>query len=250
MTVPWRKCALQCAVATALASCETEVPSPGPTREMLPNGAVVVRYSDLPAIDSVDRMVTEAQVDLELGSLEGDDPNLIFGDIRGIQAASDGTIYVLDFQAAEVRAYDPGGQYLRTVVRGGEGPGEITEANGIILAGDTLLWLHDHGKWSIIGVDPAGRGVHRSSSHLTCSCSIRPAASGGRTALHTASCEPPPHLSAQPAISVLDSIVLQESGGDYLVVPGPVVPDGSGGYLVADDGRRCPDRCARTSSRP
>ncbi|MCY3809786.1 MAG: 6-bladed beta-propeller [Gemmatimonadetes bacterium] len=128
---------------------------------MLPNGAVVVRYSGLPAIDSVDRMVTEAQVDLEFGSLEGDDPNLTFGGIRGIQAASDGTIYVLDVQAAEVRAYDPDGQYLRTVVRGGEGPGEITEANGIILAGDTLLWLNDHGKWSIIGVDRAGQEVRR-----------------------------------------------------------------------------------------
>lgn len=45
------------------------------------------------------------------------------------------------------------------------------------------------------------------------------------------------HLSAQPAISVLDSIVLQESGDDYLVVPSPVVPDGSGGYLVADHGQ-------------
>ena len=148
-------------VASALASCGTESPSSGPTREVLPNGAVVVRYSGLPAIGSVDRMVTEAQVDLEFGSLEGDDPNLTFGDIRGIQAASDGTIYVLDSQAAEVRAYDPDGQYLRTVVRAGEGPGEITEANGIILAGDTLLWLNDHSKRLIIGVDRAGQEVHR-----------------------------------------------------------------------------------------
>lgn len=148
-------------MATAMASCESESRTLTPTRETLPNGAVLVRYPGLPAIDSVGPLVTEAQVDLQIGSLTGDDLNLIFGDIRGIQAATDGTIYVLDFQAAEVRAFDPEGRYLRTVAREGEGPGEITEANGIILAGDTLLWLHDHGKWTIIGVDRSGEEVHR-----------------------------------------------------------------------------------------
>lgn len=148
-------------MVTALASCETESPSPSPAREVLPNGAVVVRYSDLPAIGSVDRMVTGAQVDLDFGSLEGGDPNLVFGDIRGIQAASDGTIYVLDRQALEVRVFDSGGQYLRTIVRRGEGPGEIMDANGILLSRDTLLWIHDTRRWTIIGVDLSGEEIRR-----------------------------------------------------------------------------------------
>ena len=130
-------------------------------REILPNGALLVRYPDLPASDTVGPDVTEAQVDLNFGSRVGDDPNLIFGDIRGIQAAGDGTIYVLDFQSADVRVFDSDGRYLRTIAREGEGPGEITEANGIILSGDTLLWIHDHGKWTIIGVDLAGEEVRR-----------------------------------------------------------------------------------------
>ena len=148
-------------VAAAVSSCGTESAGPPALRETLPNGALLVRYPDLPASDAVGPNVTEAQVDLKFGSLEGDDPNLIFGDIRGIQVASDGTIYVLDFQAAEVRVFDSDGQYLRTIARRGEGPGEITEANGIILSGDTLLWIHDHGKWTIIGVDLAGEEVRR-----------------------------------------------------------------------------------------
>ena len=156
-----RTAILALALTTALSSCETESPAGYSTRETLPNGAVLVRYPDLPAIDAVGPDVTEAQLDLQFGSVDGTDPNLIFADIRGIQAASDGTIYVLDFQAIQVRAYDPGGQYLRTVVRGGEGPGEISAANGILLSGDTLLWVHDHGKWTIIGVDPVGEEVHR-----------------------------------------------------------------------------------------
>ena len=147
---------------TALASCETESPSPvmGPLRETLPNGAVIVRYPDLPAIDSVGPEVAEAQVDLQFGSVDGTDPNLTFGAIR-VRAASDGTIYVLDQQAAEVRVFDADGRYLRTIVRQGEGPGEIGGANGIFLSGDTLLWINDTRQRTIIGVDTDGDEVRR-----------------------------------------------------------------------------------------
>ena len=113
-----RTAILALALTTALSSCETESPAGYSTRETLPNGAVLVRYPDLPAIDAVGPDVTEAQLDLQFGSVDGTDPNLIFADIRGIQAASDGTIDVLDFQATQVAGLiDPGGQYLRTVVR-------------------------------------------------------------------------------------------------------------------------------------
>ena len=147
-------------VAAAVSSC-AESAGPPALRETLPNGALLVRYPDLPAIDDTVPDVIEARVDLQFGDLDGEDPNLIFGDIRGVQAASDGTIYVLDYQATEVRAFDADGRYLRTVARKGEGPGEITEANGILLSGDTLLWMNDHARWVIIGVDPDGIEVRR-----------------------------------------------------------------------------------------
>lgn len=44
-------------------------------------------------------------------------------------------------------------------------------------------------------------------------------------------------LAAQRTITVRDSIVLQESGDDFLALPSPVVSDGAGGYLVADHGQ-------------
>ena len=120
-----------------------------------------MRYPDLPALDHVGPEVAEAQVDLMIGTVEGDDPNYLFGDIRGVQAAGDGTIYVLDYLAVEIRAYSPDGQYMSTIVRKREGPGEMSEANGILLSGDTLLWIHDHRQWVIIGVDPAGEELRR-----------------------------------------------------------------------------------------
>ena len=152
---PCRSVLLVLALSGALTSCDTESPSGGPTRETLPNGAVLVRYPTLPSSDSVGARVTEAQVDLKFGSIEGDDLNLIFGDVRGIQAAGDGTIYVLDQQAAEVRVFDSGGEYLRTIVRRGEGPGESWRRQR-----DTPLRRHP-------SVDPRHQKVddHRSEPH-------------------------------------------------------------------------------------
>ncbi len=156
---------LHLTVAAGLAACSADAPAPGnPTRKTLPNGAVLVRYPDLPAIDSIGPEVTEAHVDLRFGSLEEDDPNFIFGEIRGIQAASDGTIYVVDNQALEVRVFSPEGDYLRTIVRRGEGPGEILRTNGIILSGDTLLWVNETRQWAVIGVDPTGEELRRFTS--------------------------------------------------------------------------------------
>ena len=142
-------------------SCAPEDQAGGAVRQTLPNGAAYVRYTDLPAVEHVGPEVADAQVDLRIGTLDGDDPNYMFADIRGVQAASDGTIYVLDYQAVEVRAYSPAGEYLSTITRHGEGPGEIGRANGILLSGDTLLWINDHGKWQIVGVDPAGEELGR-----------------------------------------------------------------------------------------
>ena len=83
-------------IVAAVSSCVTESSGPPVLRETLPNGALLVRYPDLPALDDTVPEVTEAQVDLRLGSIDGEDLNLVFGAIRGVQVASDGTIYVLD----------------------------------------------------------------------------------------------------------------------------------------------------------
>ena len=147
-------------LACAASSCVAESGSPA-LRETLPNGALLVRYPDLPAIDDTVPEVAEPRIDLQFGHAGTDDPNLVFGEVRGIQAASDGTMYVLDFQATEVRVYDPEGQYLRTIARQGEGPGEVAEANGIILSGDTLLWMNNYPRGVIVGIDLDGVELRR-----------------------------------------------------------------------------------------
>lgn len=147
--------------AITVTSCTTDTAPGNPTRETLPGGATLVRYPDLPATDAVGPEVTDVAVDLRFGSVEGEDLNYVFGDIRGVQAASDGTIYVLDNQAREIRVFSPEGEYLRTIMRRGEGPGEILDSNGFILSGDTLLWVHEWTKAVVIGVDTHGEELLR-----------------------------------------------------------------------------------------
>lgn len=142
-------------------SCTTDNSnSSGAVRETLQGGGSLVRYGSLPAVDAGAPLVFDVYADLKLGVLEGD-PNYIFGDIRGVEATSDGTIYVLDYQASEVRAFASDGAFIEVLAASGEGPGEIREANGIFLQGDSLLWINDHGQMDIIGVDLAGDEVTR-----------------------------------------------------------------------------------------
>jgi len=142
-------------VLTACSGGEPPARRPQGVRDTLPNGIVMVRYGELPA-----GPVTPVDVDLRLGTVDGD-PNLIFGDVRSVDAGGDGTIFVLDYQASEIRAFDSTGNFLRTVASRGEGPGEITEANGMVLVGDSVLWVQDHGKWMMIGITTLGEEAGR-----------------------------------------------------------------------------------------
>lgn len=115
-----------------------------------PDGVVDITYPSLP-----DGRVVTAEADLVIGSEERGDA-YILGDVRGVEPAADGTIYIFDKQAAEIRAFDASGVYLRTVAGPGQGPGEIAEANGMALVGDTVLWVHDHRKWRMSGIGTHG----------------------------------------------------------------------------------------------
>lgn len=151
---------------------------------------------------------------------------------------------------------------------GGEGPGEITGANGIFLASDTLLWMHDHGKWMVIGVDPAGEEVGRFNKPVLSYGYIWSAVFDhrGRYWRHTSHSEverrypPPPGLSSTArrryaksydlASGDIDSVFLgessvqsysyQDAGGLWQLLPIPfqagerILVNPSGGFWRAN----------------
>lgn len=118
---------------------------------MLENGALLVPYAEFPLSEA-----TPVDADLRIGVADGE-PEYMFGDVRGFDAAQNGTVFVLDYQAAEIRAYDDTGAFVRTVATAGPGPDEISQANGMILRGDSVLWIQDHGQWLMKGFGLDGR---------------------------------------------------------------------------------------------
>ena len=77
--------------------------------------------------------------------LEDDDAEKSFGEIRGVVATRRGTIFVLDYRAQEIRVFDWSGKFLRLAARRGNGPGEIDNANGLIVGPDDVVWTNDPG---------------------------------------------------------------------------------------------------------
>lgn len=85
---------------------------------------------------------TQAEVDLEIGVLEGE-ALYMFGRIGGVTADDQGRIFVADTQGDVVRAYDAEGTYLFDVATSGEGPGEVNNPCCPTIAPDGNLWIRD-----------------------------------------------------------------------------------------------------------
>jgi hypothetical protein len=87
--------------------------------------------------------------------LEDDDAEKSFGEVRGVVATRKGTMFVLDYKAQEIRVFDATGKFLRLAARRGNGPGEITNANGMLVGPDDVVWTNDPGneRWSSYNAD-------------------------------------------------------------------------------------------------
>ena len=80
--------------------------------------------------------------ELSIGQLEGPQEYL-FGRIGSLAVSDSGTLYVLDSQVPEIRVFDRGGVYLRTLGRSGEGPGELSSPMAIAVLSDGRVLARD-----------------------------------------------------------------------------------------------------------
>jgi hypothetical protein len=94
--------------------------------------------------------------ELTIGELDGAD-EYMFGNIRSLAVAKDGTIYAFDDHAAALRAYAPDGTYKRTLGRDGGGPGEYRQPDGgLAVLPDGRVLLRDPGNTRINVYSPDG----------------------------------------------------------------------------------------------
>lgn len=73
----------------------------------------------------------------ELWRAGGDDESdeVIFGVLADVAVDANDNVYLLDQQLSEVYVFSPDGEYLRSIGREGEGPGEFRRANRMFITG-------------------------------------------------------------------------------------------------------------------
>lgn len=94
--------------------------------------------------------------DLKIGEFEGRD-EYMFGRLRSLAVAPDGSIYIFDSHAMELRKYAPDGTYVMTFGREGGGPGEYKRPDGGLgVLPDGRVLLRDPGNTRIGVYSPDG----------------------------------------------------------------------------------------------
>jgi hypothetical protein len=79
--------------------------------------------------------------DLRVGG--GDNTASHFDDVRGIVATKNGTIFILDYRAQQIRVFDAKGGFVRLAADSGTGPGSIVSGNGLAVGPDDIVWVND-----------------------------------------------------------------------------------------------------------
>ncbi|MBI4719734.1 MAG: 6-bladed beta-propeller, partial [Chitinivibrionia bacterium] len=88
------------------------------------------------------------------GETESEDE--FFGLISRIVTDKSGNVYLLDTQLSEVKIFSPDGEYLRTIGRAGEGPGEFRTPTGMFFTPEGKLGILQVAPGKIVLLTPEG----------------------------------------------------------------------------------------------
>jgi len=124
-----------------------------PVRTEIIDGVKVITNPDYPRDGQVAYQLEE---ELSIGEEEVDE-NYMFYEPQNVKASEDGSIYVLDGRDICIKVYDKEGQYLRTVGRQGQGPGEFS--SGFLffdISSDGKIYIMDCRNSCVIIMDKDG----------------------------------------------------------------------------------------------
>jgi hypothetical protein len=101
--------------------------------------------------------------DLSIKSDENDELKS-FLMVEGVDADSRGNIYALAAREYKIQVYSPKGEYLRTIGKKGQGPGELEMPFYILLDKDDNLYVFDYTKSAFVVFSPEGKYIRNIST--------------------------------------------------------------------------------------
>jgi len=141
----------------------------------VPEGTPIIEYAAVPTEERTERI--ELVEDLMIGE-RGEDPDFLFFWPQAVAVDGAGRMYVSDTGNTRVQVFGANGEFLRTLGREGQGPGELQGPFGIAMTGDRVI-VNDVGNerlsiWDLNGVhfgdirvpgrlEPAIFGTHAGS---------------------------------------------------------------------------------------
>jgi hypothetical protein len=128
-----------CGLVILLCGCSTEVPGSGSVL-VRDSAGIQIAVISAPSGSSARALRLPETPTLTIGPREGE-PAFHFTELGGAARLEDGSIVVVEREAAEVRRFDPSGRYVGAVAIRGPGPGRLTDPWLIqrSAAGDTLF---------------------------------------------------------------------------------------------------------------
>lgn len=93
----------------------------------------------------------------ELWRVDGSESGEPFGDLRDYAIGKDGSMWTLDFKDQNLRHFDANGKSTGVVGRKGAGPGEMRNANGIVVQTDGSVWVVDPSNARLTVFDATGK---------------------------------------------------------------------------------------------
>ncbi|NIM58399.1 MAG: 6-bladed beta-propeller [Candidatus Aminicenantes bacterium] len=105
------------------------------------NGVKVVKN---PAEPVYGEMLLDLEEDLAVG--REDDDNYMFYRVRKIDVDDQGNIYVLEGGNCRLQKFDPDGQYLQTIGKKGQGPGEFERPSKLSLGEENNIYISEYRK--------------------------------------------------------------------------------------------------------
>ncbi|MGD2246201.1 MAG: M56 family metallopeptidase [Candidatus Aminicenantes bacterium] len=93
----------------------------------------------------------------KIGELEENDENYQFFNAFDASMDKDGIIFIMDSGNHRIQVFDPAGNYLKTIGREGQGPGEFQQLFSMDINDEGHLYVYDRGKRSMECFDREGK---------------------------------------------------------------------------------------------